>query len=172
EITRTERGSLELHPEEVSIADLLTEVVDAVRERIERKGNTLRLVGAAHAGTMRVDREKLRRCLLNLLANAGKFCEGGEITLSAERERRNGREWVTFQVSDQGIGMTEEQIERAFDPFTQADSSSTRRYGGIGLGLYLTRRFSQMMGGEVSVGSQPAEGATFTLRLPANTARQ
>lgn len=170
EITRTERGTAELHLEEVSIAEVLSEAVDAVRDRIEQKGNTLRLAGAAPAGTMRVDREKLRRCLVNLLSNAGKFCEGGENTLSAEWETREGREWVAFRVSDQGIGMTEEQIERAFDPFTQADSSSTRRYGGIGLGLYLTRRFSQLMGGEVTVSSQPGEGATFTLRLPSEGA--
>ncbi len=118
-------------------------------------------------GTMRGDLTKVRQALFNLLSNASKFTENGRVTLSVSREAVDGSDWVEFQVNDTGIGMTPEQLARLFQPFTQADASTTRKYGGTGLGLTITRRFCQMLGGDVTVDSKPGEGSTFTIRLPA-----
>src|SRR5207247_9223451 len=111
------------------------------------------------------------QCLLNLLSNASKFTERGVITLSANRARRNGSDWLIFRVTDTGIGMTPEQMAKLFRAFTQADDSTSRRYGGTGLGLALTKRFCQMMGGEVRVASEPGKGSTFTIELPVIAAK-
>src|SRR5207245_4196589 len=100
-------------------------------------------------------------------SNANKFTEQGVVTLSAKRTRRNGSEWLIFDVKDTGIGMTAEQMRKLFRAFTQADDSTSRRYGGTGLGLALTKRFCQMMGGDVTVASVPGKGSTFTIELPA-----
>src|SRR5439155_12235828 len=112
------------------------------------------------------------QCLLNLLSNASKFTERGVITLSANRARRNGSDWLIFRVTDTGIGMTPEQMTKLFRAFTQADDSTSRRYGGTGLGLALTKRFCQMMGGDVTVTSEPGKGSIFTIELPARAATQ
>jgi CheY-like chemotaxis protein len=106
--------------------------------------------------------------LFNLLSNAGKFTEDGEIRLRCRRESHGGRDWLLFEVEDTGIGMSEEQQQRVFEPFSQADASTTRKYGGTGLGLAITRRFAQMLGGEILLRSSEGEGTTFTLRLPAD----
>ncbi|HEV8150154.1 MAG TPA: response regulator, partial [Gemmatimonadales bacterium] len=111
---------------------------------------------------MRSDLTRLRQVLLNLLSNACKFTEAGTITLSAER--LNGE--VLFRVRDSGIGMTPEQLDRLFQAFTQAEASTSKKYGGTGLGLVISRRFCQLMGGEISVSSEPGRGTTFTVRLP------
>jgi signal transduction histidine kinase len=119
------------------------------------------------------DQAKVRQALLNLLSNAAKFTERGTIRVDVARERGEGGDggrgpdWVRFRVSDDGIGMSPEQIGKLFRPFTQVDSSTTRKYGGTGLGLTITRRFCQILGGEVTVASTPGEGSTFTIRLPA-----
>jgi CheY-like chemotaxis protein len=117
---------------------------------------------------MHADRIRVRQCLLNLLSNAGKFTEGGVITFSAKRIARNSADWFSFSIRDTGIGMTPEQMNKLFRAFTQADDSTSRRYGGTGLGLALTRQFCRMMGGDVSVESEPGKGSTFTIELPAN----
>jgi CheY-like chemotaxis protein len=116
---------------------------------------------------MRADEMRIRQALLNLTANAVKFTERGVVTISAARERADGREWIVFRVADTGIGMTPEQTGRLFQDFTQADSSTTRKYGGTGLGLAISRRFCRMMGGDITVESAPDRGSTFTIRLPA-----
>jgi PAS domain S-box-containing protein len=122
-------------------------------------------------GTVYADPEHLRAILLNLLSNACKFTKQGEIILSAQRESGDetgtGEDWVLFQVSDTGIGLSEEQTERIFDRFEQADNSSTRGYGGSGLGLSIAKELCELMGGEINVQSQLGQGATFTVRLPA-----
>jgi signal transduction histidine kinase len=105
--------------------------------------------------------------LLNLLANAAKFTENGTLALEVSREGSGDGEEVLFRVRDTGIGMTQEQIGRLFQPFTQADASTTRRYGGTGLGLTITRRYCEMLGGDIGVESEPGVGTVFTLRLPA-----
>ncbi|HEV2129832.1 MAG TPA: ATP-binding protein, partial [Longimicrobiaceae bacterium] len=113
------------------------------------------------------DQTKVRQILFNLLSNASKFTEQGTITLSAEREAdAQGGEWILFRVSDTGIGMTADQMAKLFQPFTQVDASTTRRYGGTGLGLTITRRFCEIMGGSIRAESQPGAGTTLTVRLP------
>jgi hypothetical protein len=117
---------------------------------------------------MNTDQTKLRQGLLNLLSNAAKFTKGGLVTLEVRRETRaDGAAWIVFKVKDSGIGMTPEQMGRLFQAFTQADSSTTRNFGGTGLGLTITRHFCMMLGGGVDVESTPGEGSTFTISLPA-----
>jgi CheY-like chemotaxis protein len=110
---------------------------------------------------------RVRQCLLNLLSNACKFTEKGNVTLAVDRQAGEDCDWITFEVRDSGIGLTPAQIQKLFQAFTQADSSTTRKYGGTGLGLVITKRFCQMMGGDVTVSSVLGQGSTFTIRLPA-----
>jgi adenylate cyclase len=116
---------------------------------------------------MRADAMRVRQALLNLGSNAGKFTEQGLVTVAVARRPEGGRDWITFAVSDTGIGMTAEQVGRLFEEFSQADASTTRKYGGTGLGLAISRRFCRMMGGDITVESAPGKGSTFTIRLPA-----
>ena len=109
---------------------------------------------------------RLRQCLLNLLTNALKFTKEGRVQLTVDSEQREGSEIVVFRVRDTGIGMTAEQLARVFEPFVQADSSTTRRFGGTGLGLAITRRLMRKMEGDVAVESNPGEGSTFSMWLP------
>jgi adenylate cyclase len=112
-----------------------------------------------------VDAMRLRQILLNVLSNACKFTKAGEVKLAA-RKVSNGRSFVEFAVSDTGIGMTSEQQAKLFEEFSQADSLTARRYGGTGLGLALSRKLARMMGGDVTVASEPGKGSVFTVRLP------
>src|SRR5438270_10327688 len=120
---------------------------------------------------MRSDITKLRQMLFNLLSNASKFTERGTIALQVGRERVNGGEWVSFSVSDTGIGMTAEQTNKLFQAFTQADASTTRKYGGTGLGLAISQKICRMMGGEVFVESEIGQGSSFTLQIPAEVGK-
>ncbi len=168
DLSKVEAGKMELYLERLSVEQVLQEVASTVRPLVEKNGNRLELRAGGALGQMRADQTKVRQILLNLLSNASKFTEQGTIALSAERERdAQGAEWVLFQVRDTGIGMTSEQLARLFQPFTQADASTTRRYGGTGLGLTISKHFVEMMGGEISVESEPGRGTTFTMRLPA-----
>jgi CheY-like chemotaxis protein/anti-sigma regulatory factor (Ser/Thr protein kinase) len=116
---------------------------------------------------MRADATRVRQALLNLGSNAGKFTERGLVTVAVARRCDDGRDWITVAVSDTGIGMTAEQMAKLFEEFTQADASTTRKYGGTGLGLAISRRFCRMMGGDITVESVAGQGSTFTIRLPA-----
>jgi CheY-like chemotaxis protein len=146
---------------------MLDEVTTTIQPMVAKNENRLTVTRDAALGEMHADLVKVRQTLLNLLSNACKFTERGEITLSVHRgEGAHGAE-LHFAVSDSGIGMTPEQMSRLFESFTQAESSTSRRYGGTGLGLALTRRFSEMMGGGVDVTSVAGSGSTFTLRIPA-----
>src|SRR5262249_42084284 len=120
----------------------------------------------ADTGAMTADLTKTRQILLNLLSNAGKFTRGGSIALEVQRRVVAGRPTIEFIVTDTGVGMTPEQTSKIFDPFTQADVTTTRKYGGTGLGLALVARFCQLMGGKVFVDSEPGVGSRFTVRLP------
>ena len=146
---------------------MLQNVVSTVEPLIEANANRLEVLPGADLGAMRADLTKVRQSLFNLLSNAAKFTEHGVITLTAGRERDGDVDWVTFRVSDTGIGMTPEQLEKLFQAFSQADASISRKYGGTGLGLALSRRFCQMMGGDITVESIYGVGSTFTIRLPA-----
>jgi CheY-like chemotaxis protein/anti-sigma regulatory factor (Ser/Thr protein kinase) len=120
-------------------------------------------------GTMRSDVTRIRQILLNLLSNAYKFTQGGTVRLSVAREEREGGDWLRFVVSDDGIGMSPDQLERLFQAFTQASASTSARFGGTGLGLAISRQFCRMMGGDIEVESEEGAGSTFTVRLPAVT---
>jgi len=134
---------------------------------VEKNANTLHIERAADLGAMHADQIKVRQGLFNLLSNAAKFTHEGSITLQVEREVMESSEWIVFRVTDTGIGLSAEQTGKLFQDFTQADASTTRRFGGTGLGLALTRRFCQIMGGDVTVHSCPGEGSVFTIKLPA-----
>jgi len=158
---KMESDPLDLHPEY-----LMDEVAITIRPLADKNHNQFSIHYDDNLGTVYTDPEHLRAILLNLLSNACKFTENGEITLSAQRETGSARDWVLFQVSDTGIGMTDEQTDRIFNRFEQADNSSTRGYDGSGLGLSITKDLCTLMAGEVEVQSQPDQGTTFTVRLP------
>ncbi len=161
-------GKIELCPETFDVGDVVKDAVATIRPVVERNGNRLAVEGLDGLGTVYSDVTRIRQCLFNLLSNAGKFTDRGTVTLRVERQDRGGREWVRFAVADTGIGMTAEQIARLFQPFEQADKSTTRKYGGTGLGLAISQRLCQMMGGQIEVASEPGKGSTFTMALPAD----
>ncbi len=163
DISKIEAGKINSCLETCDLTTLLNEVVYAAQSLAEKKANVLKRVFDDNLGNMHTDITKLRQMLLNLLNNATKFTEQGVIRFEVKRDG----EWVSFCVADNGIGMTEEQQKKLFQPFMQADSSSTRRYGGTGLGLAITKRFAQMIGGTVWVESEFGQGSTFMLSLPA-----
>lgn len=172
DLSKIEAGKMELYLEEFNVAEMLEEVAATAHPLVQKNENTLQLDFAENLGIMRGDLTKVRQCLLNLMSNAAKFTQEGQVTLAAYREPKdsiNGEshEWMTFRIVDSGIGMSAEQILGLFQAFTQADASTTRKFGGTGLGLALTRRYCQMMGGDVTVQSQPGEGSTFTIKIPA-----
>jgi hypothetical protein len=167
DLSKIEAGKMDLHNETFDLVTLIREVVTTLEPLIKTKENTLKLEAADNLGNMYADLTKVRQMLFNLLSNAAKFTEAGVITLKVTRESEKDIDWITLRVSDQGIGMTPEQLRKLFQPFTQADSSTSRRYGGTGLGLTITHRFAEMMGGSVTVDSQFGYGSTFMIRLPA-----
>ncbi|MEH3148534.1 MAG: response regulator [Methylobacterium frigidaeris] len=167
DLSKIEAERMEIYAEEIDVAGTVRDVAATVEALAAKKANTLVVEAADDLGHAQTDVTKLRQCLINLLSNAAKFTENGRITLSAARSREGGTEWLTFRVRDTGIGMSAEQQARLFQRFTQADASTTRRFGGTGLGLAITRAFAHMLGGEITVASREGEGTTFTLRLPA-----
>ncbi|MBP1807098.1 response regulator [Rubellimicrobium aerolatum] len=172
DLSKIEAGRMEVEVESFEVAPLVREVCETVRGLMERKGNAFAAELAPDLGAMRSDAVKLRQCLFNLLSNAAKFTEGGRVTLEARRaggQVGGGR--LVFRVADTGIGMTPEQVGRLFQRFAQADVSTTRRFGGTGLGLALTRAFAGMLGGDIAVESVEGVGTTFTLALPDDAGR-
>jgi signal transduction histidine kinase/CheY-like chemotaxis protein len=167
DLSKIEAGKMELHLEAFSISTLIAEVATTIEMQVAKNGNTLQIVCAPDVGIMRADLSKVRQGLFNLVSNAAKFTHDGKIKVEAERQLMDGNDWIVFRVSDTGIGLSSEQIVRLFQSFTQADASTTRKFGGTGLGLALTRRFCQMMSGDVTVHSVPGEGSVFTIKLPA-----
>jgi signal transduction histidine kinase len=167
DLAKIEAGKMELMPEAVAVRALVDEIASTVAPQMAKNGNRLRVDCADAVGSMRVDAMRLRQVLLNLATNAAKFTEGGVVTLAAARTSSSGGDWITLAVTDTGIGMTPEQTARLFQDFTQADASTTRKYGGTGLGLAISRRLCRLMGGDILVESAQGEGSTFTIRLPA-----
>ncbi len=191
DISKIEAGRMDLYLETFDIAALIEEVAATARSLMEKNGNTIDLSQINNIGTMHSDITKVRQILLNLLSNAAKFTHNGTITLTASRENPadqsseerpencsesevdspsslTTQEFLVFNCTDTGIGMNSDQLQRIFQPFTQADASTTRRYGGTGLGLAISQRFCHMMGGDISLESQVGVGSTFTIRLPIN----
>jgi signal transduction histidine kinase len=165
DLSKIEAGKLELSPESVSLAPLIDEVIGTARQLAEQNKNRLVVEAQDNLGTLTVDPMRLRQILLNLLSNACKFTKQGDVTLRA-RKVADGRHWVELAVADSGIGMTAEQIAKLFQEFSQAEASTAKHYGGTGLGLAITRKLARMMGGDVTVASEPDKGSVFTLRLP------
>jgi signal transduction histidine kinase/CheY-like chemotaxis protein len=167
DLSKIEAGKTELHLERFEIADLISEVASTIEIQVAHNGNKLEILCPPDIGAMVADLSKVRQGLFNLASNAAKFTNGGSIRVEAERQVMDGADWIVFRVSDTGIGLSPDQIVRLFQPFTQADSSTTRKFGGTGLGLSLTRRFCQIMSGDVTVRSTAGEGSVFTIKLPA-----
>jgi CheY-like chemotaxis protein/anti-sigma regulatory factor (Ser/Thr protein kinase) len=167
DLSKIEAGKMELFLESFDVAQMIDEVASTIRPTVEKNANTLHIERAADLGAMHADQIKVRQGLFNLLSNAAKFTHDGSITLEAERQLMEGSNWIVFRVTDTGIGLSPEQIVKLFQDFTQADASTTRKFGGTGLGLALTRRFCQIMGGDVTVHSIPGKGSIFTIKLPA-----
>lgn len=153
---------MDLFIERVDIAAMVTEVDQIVRPLVEKNRNTFVLDCPAGIGAFDADLVKVKQVLFNLLSNSAKFTDGGTITLAIARHADS----VDFAITDTGIGMTDEQMGRLFEAFSQADVSTTRKYGGTGLGLALSRSFCQMMGGDITVTSELGTGSTFTVTLP------
>lgn len=180
DLSKIEAGRMELYIESFKIAGMVEDVVTTIRPLVEKNSNQLKVVCTQDLGSMQADLTKVRQSLFNLLSNACKFTQQGTITLTVSRGRDEEKmsntssssnsltteDWITFRVTDSGIGMTPEQISKLFQAFTQADGSTTRKYGGTGLGLAITKKLCQMMGGDVTVESVSVQGSTFTIQLP------
>lgn len=188
DLSKIEAGKMELFLETFEIAPMIEEVTATINPLLAKKENTLVINCPANIGEMHADMTKVRQCLFNLLSNASKFTEKGTITLSVDKEeedtetRGHGEKrsasssfptgYITFKVADTGIGMTPQQQAKLFQAFTQADVSTTRKYGGTGLGLAITQKFCQMMGGDISLESEAGRGTAFTIRLPEQVQEQ
>ncbi|MET0258445.1 MAG: ATP-binding protein, partial [Methylobacterium sp.] len=164
DLSKVESGKMDIYVEDFDVAEVVADVAATAQRLAEKKGNRLTTRVEPGTGLMQSDVTKLRQILLNLLGNAAKFTQDGTIELAVSRRG----DTLAFAVRDTGIGMTPEQLERLFERFSQADASTTRRFGGTGLGLSLTKAFSAMLGGDVAVESRAGEGSTFTLTLPAS----
>jgi signal transduction histidine kinase/CheY-like chemotaxis protein len=170
DLSKIEAGRMDVYLEQVYLGRLLDEVKTIVAPMVKKNENVLVLDCPADIGVLRTDVTKLKQSLINLLSNAAKFTKQGTITLKVSRESdAGGRAMIRFDVSDSGIGMTPDQMARLFQAFTQADSSTTRHFGGTGLGLTITKHFAAMLGGDIAVASEPGKGSTFTIRLPAQS---
>ena len=165
DLAKIEAGKLELNPQSLQLAPLIDEVVGTARQLAEQNENRLVVETQENLGALTVDPMRLKQILLNLWSNACKFTKQGEVALHV-RKVVDGHNWIEFAVADSGIGMTAEQQAKLLQDFIQADSLTTRRYGGTGLGLALSRKLARMMGGDVTVTSEPGKGSVFTVRLP------
>ncbi len=166
DLSKIEAGKLELNPEPIDLARLIDEVIGTAGQLAEKNQNRLIVEAQENVGALTADSMRLKQILLNLLSNACKFTKEGEVVLRA-RKVADGRDWIELAVADTGIGLSAEQQAKLFQEFTQADSLTARRYGGTGLGLALSRKLARMMGGDVTVTSEPGKGSVFTVRLPA-----
>jgi signal transduction histidine kinase len=182
DISKIEAGQVTLYLESIDIGGLIQDVMTTAKPLVEKNNNVLKMVTGDTLGTMYADQPKVRQILLNLLSNASKFTENGVITLQADRidnpdfvengslknvsPMQTNRHLILFKVIDTGIGMTQEQMEIIFQPFTQADASTTRKYGGTGLGLAICQRLCERMGGEITVSSNLDQGSVFEVRFP------
>ncbi len=166
DLSKIEAGKIELHLEEFNVLGLIKDVVATSQPLVQRGSNRISISCPDDIGAMNADLTRVRQVVFNLVSNACKFTENGEITLTAARDDEGGRDFVTVAIADTGIGMTSEQMDNLFEEFTQADSSTTRKYGGTGLGLAISKRLCQLMGGDITVQSALGKGSTFTVRLP------
>jgi signal transduction histidine kinase len=166
DLSKIEAGRMELHLQTFPLVPVIEGVAKTIEPIATKNGNRLVVDCPADLGTIHADEIRFRQSLLNLASNANKFTEQGTITIAAHQGQDNGRDWITLAVTDTGIGMTPEQMSKLFQEFSQASSATASKYGGTGLGLVISRRFCQMMGGDITVESEVGCGSTFTIRLP------
>jgi signal transduction histidine kinase len=167
DLSKIEAGQMELHIEAIDADALVSSVVSTSELLAQARGNQIIASGLQQLGTLRSDRTKLQQVLLNLVGNACKFTSRGEVHIDCRREPGEGSDWLVVDVSDTGVGISPEQLGRLFRDFTQADPSTTRRFGGTGLGLAISQRLCRLMGGTITVRSEVGRGSTFTVRVPA-----
>ncbi|MEE4273912.1 MAG: response regulator [Thermoanaerobaculales bacterium] len=167
DLSKIEAGRVDLYLERFELAQMLDEAVATITPLVAKNGNRMVTEFDDNLGQIRADLTKLRQALFNLLSNAAKFTKEGTVTLVARRERRDDGDWIRLSVTDTGIGIPADKLDHVFEEFSQADSSTTRNFGGTGLGLPISRRFCQMMGGDITVSSVIGEGSTFAIELPA-----
>jgi signal transduction histidine kinase/DNA-binding response OmpR family regulator len=170
DLSKIEAGKMELVLESFDPRSLIRDVQSTIVPLIEKNNNKLDVRCSDNLPTMYADVTRVRQILFNLLSNATKFTENGTVSLEARVDHESASDWIVFDVSDTGIGLTTEQLSRLFQAFSQADASTSRKYGGTGLGLVISRRFAQMMGGDVTVRSEYGHGSTFTVRIPRESA--
>jgi signal transduction histidine kinase len=166
DLSKIEAGKMTLSLETFDVRAMVDELLDTVRPLLHKNNNTLSVTCGDTVGMMRADLMKTRQILVNLLGNACKFTRDGAISLEVDCRNVGTLPCMVFTVSDTGVGMSADERQKIFDPFTQADVTTTRKYGGTGLGLAIVSRFCALMGGEVSVESRPNQGSQFTVRLP------
>ena len=166
DLSKIEAGRMELALTTFALAPLIDDVVKTIEPLAAKNSNRVSVNCDAAIGTVHADQMRLRQALLNLMSNANKFTDHGTISIDARQRHENGCGWITLAVKDTGIGMTPEQMGKLFQEFSQASSATASKYGGTGLGLVISRRFCQMMGGDITVESAPGRGSTFTIRLP------
>jgi signal transduction histidine kinase len=167
DFSKAEANEIVLHPETFDVDAVLREIVDTVEPMAARNGNRLTTEMGSDDGVVHTDLTRFRQSLLNLVANACKFTQNGEVSLAVRRERSEPVDWLVVSVRDTGIGISPEQQAKLFQAFTQADASTTRKYGGTGLGLAISRKMCRLMGGDISVESEMGKGSNFEMRLPA-----
>ena len=170
DLSKIEAGRMTTFIEPVGVAAMIGEVRAIIEPLAAKNGNQLRIDCPAEIATINSDATKLKQSLLNLLSNASKFTKNGTVNLMIALVPGGERDMASFRVTDTGIGMAPEQLARLFQPFGQADSSTTRKFGGTGLGLVITRHFARLLGGDVSVTSELGKGSVFTLTLPVRAA--
>jgi signal transduction histidine kinase len=166
DLSKIEAGRMELHLETFPLVPVIEDVAKTIEPLAAKNENRVAVSCNGAIGKLHADQMRLRQALLNLMSNANKFTKAGTITIDARDNKENGRDWITVAVADTGVGMTPEQMGRLFQEFSQATSSTASKYGGTGLGLVISKRFCQMMGGDITVESEPGRGSTFTIRLP------
>jgi two-component system, NtrC family, sensor kinase len=166
DLSKIEAGRMELALTTFALTSLVDDVVKTIEPLAAKNSNRVLVNCDAAIGTVHADQMRLRQALLDLMSNANKFTERGAISINARQGQESGRDWITLSVADTGIGMTPEQMGKLFQEFSQASSTTASKYGGTGLGLVISRRFCQMMGGDITVESEPGHGSTFTIRLP------
>ena len=167
DLSKIEAGRMDVLAQPIDLGRFVDDIIATSRPLLAVKQNELRVERAEDLGTITGDATKLRQVTLNLMSNAAKFTERGQVTLAVARERDGGADWVRIDVSDTGIGIDRETLARLFTNFTQADPSIAAKYGGTGLGLALSQKLCRLMGGEIAAESEPGRGSRFTLRLPA-----
>jgi signal transduction histidine kinase len=167
DFSKAEANEIVLHAETFAIDEVLNDIVDTVRPMAARNGNRLTTETGPDDGELHTDLTRFRQSLLNLVANACKFTQNGEVSVAVRREHSQPVDWLVVNVRDTGIGIGAEQQAKLFQAFSQADASTTRKYGGTGLGLAISRQMCRLMGGDISVESELGTGSNFEMRLPA-----